>query len=57
MSESDLGNAEMQLVNPQDIFKDPPTVLKPPNLQLSRQNSFKIDDLLTDEDSLLQLFM
>ena len=63
MSDTDPYNAEMHLVNPQDIFKNnPPDIL--PNSQLEetqRQNSSELQiDMfqeLTDEDLNLQLFL
>ena len=63
MSDTDPHNAEMHLVNPQDIFKNnPPDILRNPQLEeTQRQNSTEpqIDMFqeLTDEDLNLQLFL
>ena len=60
MSDTDPHNAEMHLVNPQDIFKDPSDILRP-QLDLQRQNSsepqIEAFQELTDEDLNLQLFL
>ena len=65
MSDTDPHNAEMHLVNPQDIFKNNPQDILPNPQQLEgtqqRQNSTEpqIDMFqeLTDEDLNLQLFL
>ena len=63
MSDTDPHNAEMHLVNPQDIFKNnPPEILPNPQLEeTQRQNSTEpqidIFQELTDEDLNLQLFL
>ena len=60
MSDTDQNNAEMHLVNPQDVFKNPSGCLRP-QLETQRQNSTEgqIDAFqeLTDEDLNLQLFL
>ena len=60
MSDTDPHNAEMHLVNPQDIFKNPPDILRPQN-DIQRQNSSELQlenfQELTDEDLNLQLFL
>ena len=61
MSDTDPHNAEMHLVNPQDIFKDPTDILRGPQLDLQRQSSsepqIEVFQELTDEDLNLQLFL